>query len=51
MDERARILHALQQCAGNQTRAAKLLGISRKTLGVKMDTYGIARPQKGRSRD
>lgn len=49
MDERSRILHALQQCAGNQTRAAKLLGISRKTLGVKMDTFGIARPQKGRS--
>ena len=48
MDERTRILHALQQCAGNQTRAAKLLGISRKTLGVKMDAYGIARPQKGR---
>jgi transcriptional regulator with PAS, ATPase and Fis domain len=48
MDERTRILHALQQCAGNQTRAAKLLGISRKTLGVKMDAFGIARPQKGR---
>jgi DNA-binding NtrC family response regulator len=50
MDERTRILHALQQCAGNQTRAAKLLGISRKTLGVKMDAYSIARPQKGRGR-
>ena len=44
--ERGRILDALRECAGNQTRAAKLLGISRKTLGVKMDHYGIARPQK-----
>ncbi len=48
-DERSRIMAALAECAGNQTRAAKLLGISRKTLGVKMDNYSIARPQKGRS--
>lgn len=47
-DERTRILQALQQTAGNQTRAAELLGISRRTLGTKMDTFGIARPQKSR---
>ncbi|HWB82038.1 MAG TPA: sigma 54-interacting transcriptional regulator [Nannocystaceae bacterium] len=47
-DERARILAALTACAGNQTRAAEQLGISRKTLGLKMDALGIARPQKSR---
>jgi DNA-binding NtrC family response regulator len=45
-DERSRILQALQACAGNQTKAAVKLGISRKTLGVKMDLLGIPRPQK-----
>jgi two-component system response regulator AtoC len=45
-DERSRILAALQACAGNQTKAAVRLGISRKTLGLKMDALGIPRPQK-----
>src|SRR5205085_6365526 len=31
-DERARIVGALESCVWNQTRAAKLLGISRGTL-------------------
>jgi len=48
VDERTRILDALQQCAGNQTRAAELLGVSRRTLGTWMDRHSIARPQKGR---
>ncbi|MBL8947164.1 MAG: sigma 54-interacting transcriptional regulator [Myxococcales bacterium] len=47
-DERARIVAALTQCAGNQTRAAELLGMARKTLGIKMDALGIPRPQKSR---
>jgi two-component system response regulator AtoC len=44
--ERQRIIDALEQCAGNQTRAAKLLGISRNTLLARLDQYGVARPRK-----
>lgn len=44
--ERQRIIDALEQCAGNQTRAAKVLGISRNTLLARLDAYGIPRPRK-----
>jgi len=43
--ERQRILAALDQCGGNQTRAAELLGISRRTLVTRLSVYGIPRPR------
>jgi two-component system, NtrC family, response regulator AtoC len=47
-DERSRILQALAECAGNQTQAAKKLGISRGTLVARLESFGIARPRKGK---
>ena len=47
-DERARILAALDECAGNQTHAARKLGISRGTLAVRLDALNLPRPRKGR---
>ena len=44
--ERQRILDALEQCAWSQTRAAELLGISRRTLVTKLGRYKIPRPHK-----
>ncbi|MCA9674415.1 MAG: sigma 54-interacting transcriptional regulator [Kofleriaceae bacterium] len=44
--EKAAILEAMQQCAGNQSRAARLLGMSRGTLIAKLDAYGFPRPRK-----
>jgi len=46
--EKQQILDALADCAGNQTHAAKLLGISRATLVNRLNTYGIKRPRKPR---
>jgi DNA-binding NtrC family response regulator len=45
-DERARILAALAACGGNQSRAARQLGISRKVMIARLDRYGVARPRK-----
>jgi DNA-binding NtrC family response regulator len=49
--ERQRIIEALAACAGNQSRAAKLLGMPRRTFISKLDLYEIPRPQKNKAHD
>jgi two-component system response regulator AtoC len=44
--ERARIMDALDRSAGNQTSAARMLGISRGTLIARLNQFGVARPRK-----
>jgi DNA-binding NtrC family response regulator len=47
--ERRRIAEAMDRCGGNQTRAALLLRISRRTLVARLTEYGFARPLKKRA--
>lgn len=44
--ERRRIVNALEQCAGNQTAAAKLLEMSRRTLVSRLATFELTRPRR-----
>jgi two-component system response regulator AtoC len=44
--EKARIVRALEACGGNQTRAAKLLGVSRRTLINRLEQFDLPRPKK-----
>jgi DNA-binding NtrC family response regulator len=46
LGERERIEDALLRCGGNQTRAAKELGISRRTLVSRLGKYGLPRPRR-----
>jgi DNA-binding NtrC family response regulator len=44
--EGARILDALEKCAGNQTRAAKMVGLSRAQLISRLNAMGVPRPRR-----
>jgi DNA-binding NtrC family response regulator len=45
--ERQRICDALARAAGNQSAAAKLLGMPRRTLVKRLAAYNIPRPRRG----
>jgi len=45
-DERARVVRALEACGGNQTRAAQMLAISRRTLINRIEEFNLPRPKK-----
>ena len=44
--EATRIAAALEACAGNQTRAAQMLGITRRALIVRLERYNLPRPRR-----
>jgi DNA-binding NtrC family response regulator len=43
--EKELILKALEQAGGNKTRAAKLLGLTRRTLYSRLERYGLSPPR------
>jgi two-component system response regulator AtoC len=45
-DERRRVVETLTRFAGNQSRTARELGISRNTLISRLEKYGLGRPRK-----
>jgi transcriptional regulator with PAS, ATPase and Fis domain len=49
--ERRKILEALEECAGNQTRAAQRLGITRRALVRRLEKYNLPRPRRERAAD
>jgi DNA-binding NtrC family response regulator len=49
--ERERIVTALGRSGGNQKEAARLLGVSRRTLIERLEQYALPRPRKDRRRD
>jgi len=46
-EERARVTRALAACGGNQSAAARLLGVSRGTLIERIARFGLPRPRGG----
>ncbi len=47
-DEQERVARALEATQGNQSRAAEILGMSRRTLINRMEEYNLPRPRKRR---
>lgn len=45
-EEKRRILAALESCDGNQTRAAELLSMPRRTLVARLQEYGLTKPRR-----
>jgi two-component system, NtrC family, response regulator AtoC len=45
-EEKRRILAALESCGGNQTRAAELLSLPRRTLVARLQEYGLTKPRR-----
>lgn len=43
--ERRAVLEALEKTGGNQTKAAELLGVSRRTLVTRLQQYGMTKPR------
>lgn len=48
--ERAELIDALERCGGNQTQAAKLLGVSRVTVWNRMKRHGVRAERKVEAR-
>jgi len=46
-EKRRRVLETLEACGGNQTRAAEILGVSRRTLQTWLIELDIRRPRAG----
>ncbi|HET9953373.1 MAG TPA: sigma-54 dependent transcriptional regulator, partial [Polyangiaceae bacterium] len=46
LSDSSRVMEAIRLCQGNQTRAAQLLGISRRTLVNRLNEYQLPRPRK-----
>ncbi len=44
--EKRAVLDALDAAQGNQTKAAELLGVSRRTLVSRLQEYGLTKPRK-----
>ncbi|MEJ7617929.1 MAG: helix-turn-helix domain-containing protein [Pyrinomonadaceae bacterium] len=49
--ERSLILQAMDQTNYNITKAAKLLGLTFRTLQYRLEKFGIKRPDGGRDED